>query len=74
MLLIILQVNLNYIFKHNNLYILGNINNSMENEKQNKKLYQQKILVVRSLLRRGLTINAYDTLGEILKDMEIDSK
>ena len=39
---------------------------------ENKKRYQLKIMDARSLLRSGMIINAYDILGEILKDMEIE--
>jgi hypothetical protein len=38
--------------------------------KENKKIYQLKILEARRNLRDGLVINAYDVLGSILDDME----
>lgn len=38
---------------------------------ENKKRYIHKVLNARRLLREAKVIEAYDVLGEILKDMEI---
>jgi len=39
---------------------------------ENKKRYQPRIMMARNELREGKVIEAYDILGEILKDMEIN--
>lgn len=41
---------------------------------ENKKRYIHNILNARRLLKENKVIEAYDILGEILKDMEIDEK
>jgi hypothetical protein len=37
---------------------------------EDKKKYEHKILAAMSCLKRGLIIDAYDTLKEIIEDME----
>ena len=36
----------------------------------NKRRYQDKIMLARTRLRKGLMIEAYEILGQILTDME----